>query len=120
MEMDTAIRRRGECSIQSDGKRNMQLVNGAVHRDLVPISRERDVCKRRTCNRTGVEVVADVADVGVNDASLDLKNEGLWLIERRVDVLVGPPHLSIQPANVNAKIWSLPQHQVVRINAGWS
>src|SRR5580704_1896926 len=99
MQVDAAARRRREGSIQSDGKRNMKLVNGAVNRDLVPISRERDVCKRRTCNRTTVEVVADVADVGVNDASLHLKNERLRVIKRWIHVLVCSPHLSIQPAN---------------------
>ncbi len=119
MQVDAAIRRRRDCSIQSDGKRNMQLVNGAVQRNLVPVSRERDIGERRTCDRAGIEVVADVADIRVDDASLHLKNEGLRLVERRIDVLFCPPHLSIQPANIDTEIGPLAQHQVVRIDASW-
>src|ERR1700722_1239331 len=111
MQVDTAIRRRRDCSIQSDGKRNMQLVNRAVQGYLVPTSRERDIGERRTCDRAGVEVVGGVAVVRVDEASLHLKNEGLWLIKRGIDVLFCPPHLSIQPANVDAEIGSLAQHQ---------
>src|ERR1700730_17643954 len=101
MQVDAAIRRGRECSIQSDRKRNMQLENGAVQRNLASISRKRNIREGRTCDRTGVEVVANVTDVRVDDASLHLKNEGLWLIKRRIDVLVCAPHLSAQPANID-------------------
>jgi hypothetical protein len=70
-------------------------MNGAMKRNLVPIARERDICERGTCDRTAVEVVTDVADVGVNNASLHLEDKRLWLIKGWIDVLVRPPHLSI-------------------------
>ncbi len=95
----------------------MQLVNRAVHGYLVSVPGERNVGERRARDRAGIEVVADVADVRVDDASLHLKNERLRIVKRRIDVLFRPSHLPIQPANVDAEIRTLAQHEVVSINA---
>jgi hypothetical protein len=62
--------------------------------------------------------VADIADVGMDDSLLDLQHEGLGIVERRVDVRPGAPHLPANPRDVDAKVGSFVQQQVVRIDKG--
>jgi len=99
---------RRELSIQSDGQRNMQLVNGAVRRNLVSIPRDgmfvTGELRPHRC-----EVVAYVANVAWMMPSLHFNNERLRLIKRGVDILQSAA-FSIQPANVDRKSGPLRRH----------
>jgi hypothetical protein len=48
--------------------------------------------------RAGVQVVADVPYVGVDGIFLDLKDEGIWVVEGGTDLASGPNHLPTNPA----------------------
>src|ERR1700733_14738597 len=116
--MDPPIRRRGNGAIQPDGKRNLQLVNRAVYRDLVSVPSERDVLERRAGDVARIEIVADVPDIGVDNARLYLKDKRLRIIERGVDALLRPSQLSVEPSNVDAEIRPFSQHEVVGVYPG--
>jgi hypothetical protein len=106
-----------ESADKLNGKRK-DLVYGAVQLELVALGLKRDVLERGIGWRAGVEVVADVAYVGVDDAFLDLKNEGLWVVEGRVDLPAGANHLSTNPADVDAEVGPLAEKQIVRVDQG--
>ena len=85
---------------------------------LVALRLNRDVLERGVGRRAGVKVVADVPYVGVDDAFLDLKNEGLWVVEGRVDLPAGANHLSTNPADVDAEVRAFAEEQIVRVDQG--
>src|ERR1700722_11132916 len=116
MQVDPAVGARGNRPVQSDRQRNMQLVNGAVHGNLVSVPGDRDVLKWRTRYHAGIEEVADVADVRVYNALLHLKEECLRIVERWVDALPGALHLPLEPANIDAEVRALSQHEIVGID----
>ena len=93
----------------------MKLVNRAVYRYLASVAGKRYVLERRAGDVARIQEVADVADICVDDAPLHLKHERVRLVERRVDALFRPYHLSIEPANVDAEIRPFSQHEVVGI-----
>jgi hypothetical protein len=94
------------------------LVDGAVQLESLALGLKRDVFERSIGGRTGVEVVADVSYVGVDDAILDLKNEGLWVVKGRIDPPTAANHLSTNPADVNAESGAFAKQQIVRVDQG--
>ena len=66
-----------------NGKRN-DLVYGAVQFELVAFGLNRNVPERGVGRRTGVQVVADIPYIGVDDAFLNLKGRKT-LGHRRTD-----------------------------------
>jgi hypothetical protein len=54
----------------------------------------------------------------VDDAFLDLKNEGLWIVEGRVDLPAGANHLSTNPADVDAEGRAFAEEQIVCVDQG--
>jgi hypothetical protein len=99
------------------GKRN-DLVYGAVQFELVAFGLNRDVLERSVGRRAGVKVVADVPYIRVDDAFLNLKNEGLWVVEGRIDLPVGANDLSTNPADVDTEVGAFAQEQIVRVDRG--
>src|SRR3979490_2363493 len=65
-------------------RKRKDLVYGAVQLEPVALRLNRDFLERGIGRRGGVKVVADVSYIGVDHAFLDLKNEGLWVVEGRV------------------------------------
>ena len=100
-----------------NGKRN-DLVYGAVQLELVAFGLNRNVLERSVGRRAGVQVVADVPYVRVDDAFLNLKDEGLWVVEGRIDLPVGANHLSANPADVDTEVGAFAQEQIVRVDQG--
>jgi hypothetical protein len=77
VKLYATIRSGSEAADKLNGKRK-DLVYGAVQLELVALRLNRDVLERCVGRRADVKVVADVTYVGVDDAFLDLNNEGLW------------------------------------------
>ena len=100
-----------------NGKRN-DLVYSAVQFEVVAFGLNRNVLERSVGRRAGVQVVADVPYVRVDNAFLDLKDEGLWVVAVRLDLPVGTNHLSANPADVDTKVRAFTQEQIVRVNQG--
>ena len=111
------IRSGSEAADKLNGKRE-DLVYGAVQLESVALRLNRDVFERGIGRRTGVKVVADVPYVGVDDAFLDLKNEGLWVVEGRIDLPAGANHLSTNPADIDAEVGAFAKEQIVRVDQG--
>src|SRR5260370_36977361 len=114
MKMRWSIWSGSEGAYKLNGKRK-DLVDGGVELESLALGLKRDVLERRIGGRTGVEVVADVSYVGVDDAFLDLKNEGLWVIEGRIDLSAAGNHLSRNPEDVGTVVGALLQEQTVRV-----
>ena len=106
-----------EAADNLNGKRK-NFVYGTVQLELVALRLNRDVLEWGVGRRAGVKVVADVPYVGVDDAFLDLKNEGLWVVEGRVDLPAGANHLSTNPADVDAEVRTFAKEQIVRVDQG--
>ena len=117
MKLHATIWSGSEGAYKLNGKRK-DLVYGAVQLESLALGLKRDVLERSIGGRTGVEVVADVSYVGVDDAFLDLKNEGLWVIEGRIDLSAGANHLSTNPADVDTEVGAFAQEQIVRVDQG--
>src|ERR1700730_12354812 len=117
MKLHATIWSRSEGADKLDGKRK-DLVYGAVQLELVALGLNRDVLERGIGRRAGVKVVADVPDIDVDDAFLDLKNEGLWVVEGRADLPAGANHLSTNPADVDAEVGAFAEEQIVRVDQG--
>ena len=115
MKLDATIWSRSEGADKLDGKRK-DFVYGAVQLELVALGLNRDVLERGIGRRAGVKVVADVPYIDVDDAFLDLKDEGLWVIEGRIDLSAGANHLSTNPADVDTEVGALAQEQIVRVD----
>ena len=111
------IRSGSEAADKLNGKRE-DLVYGAVQLESVALRLNRDVFERGIGRRTGVKVVADVPYVGVDDAFLDLKKEGLRVVEGRVDFPAGANHLSTNPADIDAEVGAFAKEQIVRVDQG--
>jgi hypothetical protein len=54
----------------------------------------------------------------VDDAFLDLKKEGLRVVEGRIDLLAGANHLSTNPADIDAEVGAFAKEQIVRVDQG--
>ena len=117
MKLDPTIRSGREGADELDGKRN-DLVYGAVQLELVAFGLNRDVLERGVGRRTGVQVVTDVPYIGVDDPFLNLNDEGLWVIERRIDLSAGTNHLSTNPADVDTEVRAFAQEQIVHVDQG--
>ena len=89
---------------------------GGVQLELVAFGLNRDVLERGFGRRAGVQVVTDVPYVRVDDAFLNLKDEGLWVIEGRIDLSAGANHLSTNPADVDTEVGAFAQEQIVRVD----
>ena len=111
------IRSGSEAADKLNGKRE-DLVYGAVQLESVALRLNRDVFERGIGRRTGVKVVADVPYVGVDDAFLDLKKEGLRVVEGRVDFPAGANHLSTNPTDIDAEVGAFAKEQIVRVDQG--
>src|SRR5260370_40185343 len=85
MKLHATIWSGSEGAYKLNGKRK-DLVDGAVQLESLALGLKREVLERGIGGRTGVEVVGDVSYVGVDDAFLGLKNEGLCVVEGRLDV----------------------------------
>lgn len=107
----------GELADDLNGKRN-DLVYGAVQLELVAFGLNRDVLERGVGRRAGVKVVADVPYIGADEALLNLQDEGLWVIEGRIDLLAGANYLSTNPADVDTEVGAFAQEQIVRVDQG--
>src|ERR1700689_1864563 len=94
----------------------MQLVNRPVQGYLAGVPGDGKVLGRRARYGTGIEERADGANVPVDNSLLHLKNERLRLVEGGNDVLPGPHHLPLEPADVDAEVRSLSQNEVVSID----
>jgi hypothetical protein len=101
----------GEGPNELNGKRK-DLVYGAVQLELIAFGLNRDVLERGIGRRAGVQIVADVPYVGVDDPFLNLKDEGLWVIEGRIDLPAGANHLSTNPADVDTEVRAFAQEQI--------
>src|SRR5260370_16509656 len=99
MKLHATIWSGSEGAYKLNGKRK-DLVYGAVQLESLALGLKRDVLERSIGGRTGVEVVADVSYVGVDEAFLDLKNEGLWVVEGRIDLPAGGDPLSPKPRDI--------------------
>ena len=117
VKLDPTIWSGSEGTHEFDGKRN-DLVYGAVQLELIAFGLNRDVLERGIGRRTGVQVVADVPYVRVDDAFLNLKDEGLWIIEGRIDLPAGANHLPTNPADVDTEVGAFAQEQIVRVDQG--
>ena len=117
MKLHATIWSGSEGAYKLNGKRK-DLVDGAVQLESLALGLKRDVLERSIGGRTGVEVVADVSYVGVDDAFLDLKNEGLWVVEGRIDLPAGANHLSTNPADIDAEVGAFAKEQIVRVDQG--
>ena len=117
MKLYATIWSRSEGADKLDGKRK-DFVYGAVQLELVALGLNRDVLERGIGRRAGVKVVADVPYIDVDDAFLDLKNEGLWVVEGRADLPAGANHLSTNPADVDAEVGAFAEEQIVRVDQG--
>ncbi len=117
MKLHATIWSGSEGAYKLNGKRK-DLVYGAVQLESLALGLKRDVLERSIGGRTGVEVVADVSYVGVDDAFLDLKNEGLWVVEGRIDLPAGANHLSTNPADIDAEVGAFAKEQIVRVDQG--
>ena len=106
-----------EAADKLNGKRK-DLVDGAVQLELIAFGLNRDVLERGAGRRTGVKVVADVSYVDVDDAFLDLKDEGLRVIKGRIDLPASTNDLSTNPANVDTEVGAFAQEQIVRVDQG--
>src|SRR5665213_1867710 len=111
MEPYATVWRRGKCADQLNGKRN-DLGDGAVQLDLVAVGLDRYVLEGRVRQRTGVQVVADVPDVGVNDSFLDLKDEGVRVIEGRILLRMGAFHQPANPKDVDTEVGAFAQQYI--------
>ena len=85
-----------------NGKRD-DLVNGAAQLELVALGLKRDVPERGIGGRAGIQVVADVPNISVDVAFLNLQDEGLWIIKGWIDLPAGANQLSTNPANVDMR-----------------
>jgi len=117
VKLDPTIWSGREGTREFDGKRN-DLVYGAVQLELIAFGLNRDVLERGVGRRTGVQIVADVPYIGVNDTFLNLKDEGVWVIEGRIDLPAGANHLSTNPADVDTEVGAFAQEQIVRVDQG--
>ena len=117
VKLDPIIRSGREGTDEFGGKRK-DLVYGAVQLELIAFGLNRDVLERGIGRRTGVKVVADVPYVGVDDAFLDLKKEGLRVVEGRVDLLAGANHLSTNPADIDAEVGAFAEKEIVGVDQG--
>ena len=117
MKLHATIRSGSEAADKLNGKRE-DLVYGAVQLESVALRLNRDVFERGIGRRTGVKVVADVPYVGVDDAFLDLKKEGLRVVEGRVDLLAGANHLSTNPADIDAEVGAFAEKEIVGVDQG--
>src|SRR5260370_25547971 len=118
MKMRWSIWSGSEGAYKLNGKRK-DLVDGGVELESLALGLKRDVLERSIGGRTGVEVVADVSYVGVDDAFLDLKNEGLWVVEGRIDLPAGANHLSTNPADINAEVGAFAKEEIVVVYQSW-
>src|SRR5260370_24312309 len=75
----------------------------------------RNVFKRGVRRSTRVQVIADGPDVDADYTLLDLEDEGLGVVEGRIDLPAGTEHLPANPANIDAEIGPLAQEQIMRI-----
>jgi hypothetical protein len=87
-----------------------------VQLELFAFGVNRDVLERGIRRRAGVQVVADVPYVRVDDAFLNLKHEGLWVIEGWIHLPAGANHLATNPADVYTKVGALAEEQIVRVD----
>jgi hypothetical protein len=85
---------------------------------LVAFGLNRDVLERSVGRRAGIQVVADVSYIGVDDAFLNLKDEGIWVIEGRIDLPASANHLSTNPADVDTEVGAFAQEQIMRVDQG--
>ena len=117
MKLHATIWSRSEGADKLDGKRK-DLVYGAVQLELVALGLNRDVLERGIGRRAGVQVVADVPYIDVDDAFLNLKDEGIWVIEGRIDLPASANHLSTNPADIDAEVGAFAKEQIVRVDQG--
>ena len=85
---------------------------------MVAFGLNRDVLEWGVGRRAGVKVVADVPYVGVDDAFLDLKKEGLRVVEGRIDFAAGANHLSTNPADIDAEVGAFAEKEIVGVDQG--
>jgi len=117
MKLHATIWSGSEGAYKLNGKRK-DLVYGAVQLESLALRLKRDVLEWGVGRRAGVKVVADVPYVGVDDAFLDLKNEGLWVVEGRIDLSAGANHLAANPTDVDTEVGAFAQEQIVRVDQG--
>jgi hypothetical protein len=119
VELHTTVGGGGERASELNGK-GKDFMNGAVQLELVAFRLDRDVLERCVGWKACVEIVADVSDIGVDDAFLDFKDEGVRVIEGRIDLLAGAEHFPANPPDIDAEGGAFAQEQIVRIDLGGS
>ena len=92
------------------------LVNGPPQLELVAFGLKRHVLERCIGRRAAVQVVADVPNIRVDDALLNLQDEGLWIIKGWIEPRVRANQLSTNPSNVDTEVRAFAQEQIVRVD----
>ena len=93
-------------------------MHGAVQLELVAIRLDRNVLEWGIGRSACVEVVADVSNIGVDNALLDLKDEGVRVVKRGIDLPAGTDHLPTNPADIDAEVGAFAKEQIVRVDQG--
>jgi 5,10-methenyltetrahydromethanopterin hydrogenase len=94
-------------------------VKRAAKLELISIGCEGDISERSIGGRYRVEEDRNVPDVGMNDSLLDVEDERFRIVERRMDTRIGSQHLSANPENINPKVRTLTEHEIVCVDQRW-
>ena len=92
------------------------LVNRPAQLELVAFGLKRHVLERCIGRRADVQIVADVPNIRVDDALLNLQDEGLWIIKGWIEPRVRANQLSTNPSNVDTEVRAFAQEQIVRVD----
>lgn len=117
VEVDAAVGCGGDGADYFNGEWHA-FVQGAGGFELVAFAGDGDIFEWEASGGGGVEVVSDIAEVGVDDALLDEEDEGFWIVEGGSDIRMGAEHLTAEPADVDAEDGAFAQDKVVRIDGG--
>lgn len=117
VEMDAAIGGGRDGGEQVDGQGDVELVDGAGEVELVALAADENVFQGEA-GGVGVEEVADVAEVGVDDALLDEQEEGVGIVEGGVGFAFGAQELAGDPGDVDAELRAFAEKQVVGVDSG--
>ena len=117
-QMDAAVGGGGDGAEEFDRKRQAEFVQDAGELDLIAIASDVNFFEREFGGNAGVEEIADVAQIGADDSLLDEQNKGFGIIQGGIDVGVGTQHLASNPADVDAEIGTLAQHEIMRGDIG--
>lgn len=96
------------------GYGHQELMQRSGKSDLRASRADLDLLQRKAGGDGGIEVVAEVPQIGMNDPFLDEELEGVCVVERRHNGGVGGAHFAANPVDVDAEGGALAKTDVVR------